>query len=307
MNSLVKRACEGPVCHDDVEPLESGDAREEIPVDRMEPVLIAGAVADGNDDVPPRAGGGCREDRFAHRVFVDAAGLHASPLEVAERRGEKPGLSNQPVCPAIRARSRLEPSQRQPLEVVDRLLMALQGVEELEHCCNESGPDAERRIGARLHGRAARNGEQRLPLRGGIGRPFMGRLHTIEQAFVELTARDEVGEDGRARGNGAQGNCHPVFDRPNQVRGRRARRDDHQAIARAERRPVRRERNQRAAEGLEIRRPNESGRAGSDHRRRGGSSSARMSCCTRATIRSAPAADDEACHAIVTLPDDTAS
>ena len=77
----------------------------------MEPVLIARAVTDGDDDVPPGTIGGRREDRVAHRVLVDAAGLHASPLEVAERRGKKPGLPNQPVGPAIRAGSRLEPSQ----------------------------------------------------------------------------------------------------------------------------------------------------------------------------------------------------
>ena len=120
VNPLVKSAGQHTVGDDNIEPIEPGDARQQIPVHRVEPVLIARAIADGDDDVPPGTIGGCREDRGAHRVLVDAAGLHASPLEVAERRGKKPGLPDQSLGSPIGSGARVQPSSRQPLEVVDR-------------------------------------------------------------------------------------------------------------------------------------------------------------------------------------------
>ena len=121
--------------------------------------------------------------------------------------------------------------------------MTLQGVEELEHRGDECGPDAKRRIGAPLHRGAARDGQQRLALRsrvrpGVAGRPFTGRLQSIEQALVELASRDQIGQD---RGGRA------VLDRSHEMRGGRARRHNDEAIARVERRAVPRERDERAS------------------------------------------------------------
>ena len=297
MDPLVERTGKGRIGDHDVEPFETRDPREQVPINGMQAIPIACAVTNRDDHVAPRARRRADEQLRAYRMLVDATRRRAAPLEFAERGSEKSRLPDQPLGAAIARRSAVEPPHRQPLEVIDRLLMALQRIEELEHRGDKARPDAKRRVRARFNRRAAGDRQQCFPFFGGVGHPM---TNPLEQPFVELRARNEVGQDNRAtRG-------HPVFDRSHQVERGGARGDDDETIAGVERRAVRGQRNQRISERPQIRRPHESGRAGSDHWSRGGSSSARISRCTRATMSIAPAADEEACHAMATSPDDTA-
>src|SRR6185503_7612451 len=137
------------------------------------------------------------------------------------------------------------------------------------------------------------------------GRPLTTRQlveggNPLEQPLVQFRARHEIRKHEGAAGG------HAVLDRATQMVRGGAGGTDEEPIARVERRAAGGERRERASERSPIRRPHESGRAGCDHWRRGGSSSARRSCCTRATIRMAPAADEDACQAMPTSPDDTA-
>ena len=254
----MKRPGQGRVGDHHIEPLESRRAREQIPIRRMQSVRVAGAIANGNDDVPERAIRAGRKNRGPHRVLVHATGSSASLLEFAKRGGKESCLPDQSVRAAIRTRASLEACHGQPLEIVYRFLMTVDQIEKFQHRRDERRPDTERRVGATLYSGAARHSEQRFALRGDVGRD--ARLQPLEQPPVKLGARNEI-----RKHNGAGGRDHPVLDGADQMSRGRARWDNDQAIAGIERRAIDRERGQCASEGLEIRRPHESRRAGCDH------------------------------------------
>ena len=62
---------------------------------------------------------------------------------------------DQPLGAAIARRPAVKPAHRQSLEVIYRLLMALQRIEELEHRGDKARPDAKRRARTRFNCRAA--------------------------------------------------------------------------------------------------------------------------------------------------------
>src|SRR6185436_17245681 len=97
MNALMKSASDYCVCDNDIELLEAGNAREEIPICRIQPVPVGRSIANGDDDVPVWTNGRLGKQLFAHRVLVDTAGYHALSLELTERPGEEARLANQPL------------------------------------------------------------------------------------------------------------------------------------------------------------------------------------------------------------------
>jgi hypothetical protein len=256
MYALVKAARKRRFSHHDIDTLQPREASEEIPVNGIQTVSIRGAIAHGNDDVPPRLIGFCAEQTFADGMLVDTSSLLAASFEFAECRSQETGLPNEPFGPSILFGA-VQPSERQTLEVVHRLLMPLQRIEELEHGADESRPDPKRRFRARFDCHAAGNGQERLP--------FLDRERTrvlrrpLEQPIVQLGSRHHV------RKNCCRRFAQPIFNRPQQVVRRCTGRHDDKAVAAGERRTFRRKRRQGASKRPEVRRPHEASRAGRDH------------------------------------------
>src|ERR1044071_5954983 len=189
--------------------------------------------------------------------------------------------------------------------------MSLQRVEELEHRSDKTWPDAERRLRSRSNRGSAGDPEQRLAVFARVGSRAREQVraavnvrvtvsNAFEQSLVQLVTRNEIRQHDGARLR------HPVFYGANEMMRRSAGRQNDEPMAGIVRGAGGAETDERASEGPHIRRPHESRRAGCNHWSRGGSSSARMSVWTRVIISSAPAADDEACHAVATSPDEMA-
>jgi hypothetical protein len=219
--------------------------------------LIRGAIAHGDDHVPPCLLGVCVEQTSADDVFVDPASLMASSFEFPECRSEETGLTNEPFRSSIVFGARLQSSERQTFEVVHRLLMPLQRIEEFERGANQSRPDAKRRLHTCIDSGGAGNGEERFPFLNGERRHVV--RCPLEQSIVQLCSRDHVGK------NCCGGLVQAVFNRTQQVMRCRARRHDDEPIAGVERRTLCRKRRQDASKRPEVRRPHESSRAGCDH------------------------------------------
>ena len=257
MDALVKAAHKRRVGHDDIDTLQSGEAGKKIPVDRIQAISIRGPIAHGDDRVPPRAIGFCLQQTSADDVLVNTASLMAASFELPEYRSKEARLSNKPFRSSIVVGAAVQPSERQALEVVHRLLVPLQRIEEVQHGADESGADVKRRLHTRIDGRRAGNGEERLPFLKREGR--YGLRQPLEQPIVQLGSRHHIGKhrDG--------GRVQPVFDRAQQVMRCRAGGYDDESVAGVERRTLCRERRQDASKRPEVRRPHESGRAGCDH------------------------------------------
>jgi len=151
----------------------------------------------------------------------------------------------------------------------------------------------------------------------------MRNFQPLTQSSDELTRRDQVRE-GQRPDRRAQ-SC--VFDRAKQERRGGTGRHDDDAIACVERRSVRGEADEGMSERLQIRNPNEAdctrskdhgyGLQATNSKRlvgsstfycsRGGVRRVVMSCWTRASIMSAPAADEDASHAAVASAREMAS
>jgi hypothetical protein len=262
MNPLVERAGQHGVGDNDVELVEARNARQQIPVGRIQPVAIRRPVADGDDCVAPRTRRRCGEQLLVYGVLVDPPANRALSLELAKRGDEESRLTNQTLGTAIvRA---FEPAERQPLEVSNGLLMPLQRIEKIEHRGDEARPDPEWRLGAALDRRSTGNGQQRLPLLGCVGRGLT-RLRIgyfvdpLVQSFVQLAPRDEIRKQDRAM------HGDRILNRPDEMKRCGVRRHDHEPVASIERRAAGAEGNERASERPQIRRPHESGRAGRNH------------------------------------------
>jgi hypothetical protein len=99
MDALVKAACERHVGHHDIDALQTGKAGKKVPVNGIQPISIRGAVAHGDDDVPPRMIGFCREQAFSDGMLVDTSRPLASSFELAECRSKETGLTNEAFGP----------------------------------------------------------------------------------------------------------------------------------------------------------------------------------------------------------------
>src|SRR4029077_18346293 len=98
------------------------------PINGMQAVPIACAVTNRDDYVTPRTRRRVGEQLRAYRMLVDATRRRAVPLNFAERGSEKSRLHDQPLGGGKARRPALQPPHRQPLEVIYRLLMALQRI-----------------------------------------------------------------------------------------------------------------------------------------------------------------------------------
>jgi hypothetical protein len=146
MDALVKGACERRVGHHDIDALQSGKAGKKVPVNGIQPVPIGGAIAHGDNDVPPWLIGFRREQTFADGMLVDTSSVVAASFELAEYRYQEAGLTNEPFRPSILFDAGVQPSECQTLEVAHRLVMTLQRIEKLQHGADKPGPNAKRRF-----------------------------------------------------------------------------------------------------------------------------------------------------------------
>ena len=300
VDALVERAGQRGVGHDDVEALEAGHARQQIPVDRAQAVRIARAIADGEHDVTPRPAR--RQARARRRAACArrAARLGRQPLEMAEGADQEPCLPHEPLRAAIDRRARLERAERQALEGGDVLLVAAQRVVEAKDLRDEARPQAERRRG--VVPTAARHATPSSASRSASvsgGRPTGRR-----------SARRAVSSPGVIRSGSATAPC-PGARRFSIERTRCAAAARVGTMTRRSRAskgvPSQASDVSALAERAQIRHPYEPGRPRRNHRSCGGSSSVRISCWARDSSISAPAAADEASRAVERLPDWIAS
>ncbi len=89
-------------------------------------------------------------------MFVQPTAVGELALEVAKGRHEEVRLAKQPTSPTIERGTGLEIAHRQPLETVDRLLIAYQLVIEGHHGRNQTGSEVERRGGTTTGRRSRR-------------------------------------------------------------------------------------------------------------------------------------------------------
>ncbi len=294
MNPLVKRTGHHPIGRDQVDAFEARHSRKEVPVRRQQAVSVECMIAHRKHHVAPRPRRGFSDERRPQSVLVVAAGPLDEMLEMPERRDQKPRLANEALRAPIVRSGRLKRPHGKPLKGVDVLQVVSQRVVEPDDLRHKPGPQAKRRFLAFVDSDAAGDPGQNLPLR--VGEPRRSRRKALAQPLDELARGHDVRKDQRIV-------CRKpaIFDGLKQISRRRPGGHDDEAIARGERRSVAGEVHQRLAERMEVRRSHEPGRARRDHCNFGGSSSSRISCWTRDNSNSAPAADDEASHAALTL------
>jgi hypothetical protein len=265
VQALVQIAGQSGVRHDDVEPCERRQACQQIPVGRPQAVAVARPVADGHDDVTIGVRGRRRHEPRAQHVLVGAR-FGLPRLELAEGRGEKPRLPHQPLRAAVVRGAGLEPPERQPLEGVHVLLVAPERVVEPERLGHQPRPQPERRLESRVARGAARHHGERLAL--GVAQDGLTDVEPLAEAEDQLLGGGKVWKDNGFSPAVEDGG----LDRAHQLRGRGARGDDDEAVARVERRAARRQPDHRTAERLEVRHTNQACRARGDHFRWGSSS-----------------------------------
>ena len=100
MNLLVQGAGNYPVGDEDIEAREAGQPREQVPVGGHQSVGVERPVGNSQDDVPPGADGGGRQQLAPQSPLVDA-GRCRTQLEFAERGDEKPCLPDETFGAAI--------------------------------------------------------------------------------------------------------------------------------------------------------------------------------------------------------------
>ena len=234
------------------------------------------------------------DERRPQGMLVVASGPLDKMLEMPECRDQKPRLANQALGAAIVRGARFQRAHGKPLKGVDVLQVVSQRVVEPDDLGHQAGPQAKRRFLTLVDSHAAGDPGQNLPLR--VGEPGTLRRKALAQPLDELAWGDDVWQDQRIV-------CREpaIFDGTKQIGRRRPGGHDDETISRGERRSVAGEVHHRLAEGMEVRHSHEPGRARRDHCSFGGSSSSRISCWTRDNSNSAPAADEEASHAALTL------
>ena len=105
---IVEPGAQHGVGRDDVDPLDEGQAGEQVEVGGPEAVRVGGAIGHRDDDVPQRP---CRrhvEQQAAQAVFVHRAGGRHPGLVAAEGGRQEPRLAEQAFGPAVGVRLRLE-------------------------------------------------------------------------------------------------------------------------------------------------------------------------------------------------------
>ena len=271
MNPLVKRAGHDSIRRDDVQPLEPGKSRQQIPISRAQPVAVRRGVADSEHDVFPRIGRRRREQPLAKAVLVHSSRGIDELFEVAERADEEPRLAHETFGATIVEGAWFQRAERETLERVDALLMSLERIVEVNDLRDETRAQMERRFVPCLDRRATRRTGQHLAL--GLGQQTRLSLEPLAQPSYQLSGRDEIGQDDRASG----GKPLP-FDRLKQVLGGRAGRHDDEPAASIEGGSLAGEVDERCPKQEQIRHSYKPGRARRDHCSFGGSSSSRISC-----------------------------
>src|SRR5581483_3091367 len=101
IETLAESGSQHGLSADDVEPLQSGNSRQQIEIGDVQTVLVRDPVRDRNDDVTDRIGGGGREQLVAKDVFVARVGLADATFVLTERIGEKSRLLSHPRRAAV--------------------------------------------------------------------------------------------------------------------------------------------------------------------------------------------------------------
>jgi hypothetical protein len=262
-------------------------------------VHIERAIGDRQNDMPHGARRRGRNQLVSQLVRIHTR-LAAPILERVERGDEESRLAHEALGAAIVRRAWLEQAERQPLERIHVLLVQPQRVVEPEHLGDESRAEAKGRFRAAFARSARGNTEQHFAF--GVGeRPSRSR-QTLGEAIDDLAGRDHVRQQERTvLGEDA------ILDRAQQVRRGRARRHDNEPVARIERCAAACKGDHGLTERLQVGHPHQACRARRDHCSLGGSRSSRSCCWARASIISAPAAADDASHAVLMSAETMAS
>ncbi|HEY6616597.1 MAG TPA: hypothetical protein VIZ32_18825, partial [Vicinamibacterales bacterium] len=122
-------------------------------------------------------------------MFVVAA-LRRAALEVAKGSDEESRLPDEPLGTAVVRGSRLEDTERAPLEIVNAVLTPLELVVQTKDFGNETGPESEGWLGALFLRDATSDSEKHFSLSrcehsACVAEPFA-------QTGNELTRRDEI-------------------------------------------------------------------------------------------------------------------
>src|SRR5262245_39449040 len=114
--------------------------------------------------MPPRMFGRRGEQMGADGVLVETAGIAGSLFEIPERGRQKAGLPNQPLGSPVHVGTAVESSEGEALKIVNRLLMPLQRIEEIEHGGDKTRSDTKRRVDTCVCGCPTCHREHRLAL-----------------------------------------------------------------------------------------------------------------------------------------------
>jgi hypothetical protein len=248
MDALVKCTGEYGVGHDHVETLEAGDARQEIPVRRVQAVGFERLIGNGQYDVSIRSAGRLLHQPRAQRVFIVAA-RDRTTFEVAKGGDQESGLPHEALSAPIEGRTWLEHTKGAPLEIVHAVLATLELVVQPEDLCDETRAQMKRGLGTLAPRGSTCHTKQYLSLRGSEERSRM--TESLAEPHHQLARCDQIGQDDnlcrRAQGG--------VLDAADQQRCGRARRYDDEAIACFDGWPRSRQSDRSVAESLQIGNP----------------------------------------------------
>jgi hypothetical protein len=163
--------------------------REQIEIRRPEAMLARCTIRDSNDD--PRVGGRrlAIQQHRSEAMLIYATSNRYAAFEICKRRGEKLGLTKQPLGAAIGFRDRTEFRRQQPMEIVDALEVPPQVVVEAHDFDDQARPQSERRTRASLFRRSGGEPKQHFSLE--VRQQSGG--HTRRETLIEIGPREKLG------------------------------------------------------------------------------------------------------------------
>ena len=193
--ALVKAGGEQPLRRDDINRVEARQSRQQIEVGRVQAMRIGDPITDGHDNAAQRARRLRREEEPSKRVLVDGFSGARTSLVRTKRGCQEPGLLQHALGATVEIGVTFETVGEQFFESVDGLSLTTELIVEPYDFGHEPGTNPERRraVGRRLPCRRRRN---RVSLEG--AQPPNGTRDRHLQPFIELIARDDIGQQDRS-------------------------------------------------------------------------------------------------------------
>ena len=241
--------------------LEPGKPRQQIEVGDEQPVGVGNPVGDGDDDVADRIGRGSRDQPLAQHVLVAAARLAHAALVVAKRVGQKPRLRrirSAPRSQVVRRRAprRSAPRTARPAATggaADRRSAASR--RPARAAAETTAPAPPHRRRARAAACAMTSRSSAVSRRGGFGEPRVQARRTARRASTHVAAPSSTpAAAARRRASGQRRAVGSAHGSASLQRSRRGGRPE----------PTR-ERDDGAAEGVQVGDADQPRPAGRDH------------------------------------------